>query len=171
MPHVAPWAEGCGVVLLPIGADAPLTPGLLAALADGIERGYVGDLPPRSAAHRWYLIEAADGECGVLALRRGWPRAGAATVTAIAIDRAHRGRGYGTRALLAAEQRLAADGVEAVFARVPRTNGRGFYFMLRAGYALAGDPLPGTADGDEDHAPRVPATWFMAAPRAATGDC
>ncbi len=70
---------------------------------------------------------------GLLALRRDLPAPGAATVVAVAIDPARRGHDLGARALQVAERRLQREGLRECFARVPRNNGRGLYFMLRAG--------------------------------------
>jgi GNAT superfamily N-acetyltransferase len=68
------------------------------------------------------------------------------------VTREARGRACATKALLAAERRLLAEGATRMLARVPRTNGRGLYFMLRAGFT------PVTAD-ERPHDPGD-ATWF-----------
>ncbi len=98
-------------------------------------------------------MRAEGAVVGALVLQRDCPSRGVAAVLAVAIDPERRGFACGTKALLLAERRLAAEGIARVTARVPRTNGRGLYFMLRAGYtpeALRGEPA--RDDGD--------ATWF-----------
>lgn len=145
----AVWARGFGVALL---RDADTSAAaLVAALADGIERGFAGPLPAPPAGSECYGIVAGRRLVGVLACGR--EQAGArAVVHAVAIVADARGHAYGARALRCAERQLAAEGVRELYARVPRTNGHGLYFMLRCGYA----PLlrPPHADG---------ATWFRRA--------
>ena len=148
------WARGFGVTLVELNAngrdpESVLEPPTLHALRDGIERGYDGPLqqPPEDA--RLLAVRSADEEVGALAILEGTPEQRAATFLAVAIAPERRGRAFGARTLLAAERRLRREGVRAFYARVPRTNGRGLYFMLRCGYA----PLlrPPVEDG---------ATWF-----------
>ncbi|HET6549979.1 MAG TPA: GNAT family N-acetyltransferase [Solirubrobacter sp.] len=127
--------------------DLDAHPGLWRALADGIERTYAGALPPVPPDAECYLVRVEGETAGVLVLRRDAPGAGQAALLAVAVDPAARGRASGTKALLAAERRLRRDGLE-LRARVPRTNGRGLYFMLRAGFT----PVAPT-EGDD-------ATWF-----------
>ena len=143
-------ARGRGVALYPLDVNEALSEGLGQALRDGIERGYAGEtlaLPREASA---FTIVAAGVEVGVLALRREWPSAGAVTVVALAIDPEARGHSYGARALFVAER--AFGGVdERWFAIVPRTNGRGLYFMLRCGYAPLLEPPVADCEG---------VTWF-----------
>jgi ribosomal protein S18 acetylase RimI-like enzyme len=143
------WARGDGVELvLAPGLDVDADAGLRRALTDGIERGYAGTLPPIAADVERYALRAEGETVGVLLLRRDCPVPGEGAVLAVAIDPARRGRAYASKALLAAERRLRVEGVERVAVRVPRTNGRGLYFMLRAGFAATS-----AVDGDD-------ATWF-----------
>ncbi len=145
------WARGFGVAL--VASDGPAGDGVTQALRDGIERGYDGELPPFPGGAQRLFVRAGRSTVGLLALLRDCPRPGAATFLAVAIDRDHRGHGYGASAMLAAERRLRRDGVDDCYARVPRSNGRGLYFMLRCGYA----PLlhPPVDDG---------AAWFRRNP-------
>jgi hypothetical protein len=57
------------------------------------------------------------------------------------------------RALLLAERALAAEGASRCYALVPRTNGRGLYFMLRCGYAPVLGAPPAVIESD--------VTWFV----------
>ncbi len=147
------WARGGGLTLLPL--DGPLSDAIARALRDGVERGYEGDpppLPPGTVCMTVRVGGAGGADVGLIAFQRDHPSQAAVTVHAVAIDAEQRGNGYGTHALLLAERRLRRDGVERFFARVPRGNGRGLYFMLRAGYAPVAPPIaPPSTDG---------ATWF-----------
>ena len=157
------WARGLGVSLHRL--EGAVEPGgeLARALRDGVERGYEGPLPPPPAGVECYVVRAAaDGEArpaaglvGLLAFQRDQPEAGAVTVVSVATLSSRRGHAFGARALLLAERRLCREGVRRFFATVPRGNGRGLYFMLRAGYA----PVAAPADGG---GPDVEAgvTWF-----------
>lgn len=138
------WARGRGVSLFALDAGAALSDGLVQALRDGIERGYEGETPALPLDARAYSIEARGREVGMLALRLEWPAPRAATVAAVAIDPDARGHSYAARALFTAERALVAD-IERWYATVPRTNGRGLYFMLRCGYAPLLDLPPGAA--------------------------
>ncbi|MSP22453.1 MAG: GNAT family N-acetyltransferase [Dehalococcoidia bacterium] len=155
------WARGRGVVLTPRDAGAPLTDGLRQALRDGVERGHdgtaEGDTPALPLDTRTYTIEVGKREVGLLALRLDWPNVRTATVLALVIDPGARGHAYAARALFTAEQALADD-IDRWLAVVPRTNGRGLYFMLRCGYApLLARPLGASSTG---------VTWFERGPRA-----
>ena len=149
-PRGGPWARGLGVWLRrsPRPLEERLDDGLARALRDGVERGYRGPLPESPPGAEWFAVRAGHETVGLLAFRRDLPRPGEATVLAVAITPQRRGHGYGARALFVAERRLRRDGVRECYARVPRSNGRGLYFVLRAGYAPAPPPLD---DG---------ATWF-----------
>jgi GNAT superfamily N-acetyltransferase len=153
---VSVWARNDGVTLLRDDAlDPAAHDGLRQALADGVERGLTEapELPPDVER---YAVRVGGETVGVLGLRRECPGPGLVALAAVAIDPLMRGASLGVRALVAAERRLARDGDGELVARVPRTNGRGLYFMLRAGYAPARDvggaPIPD--DG---------ATWFRRA--------
>ena len=127
------WARGFGVAL--VASDGPAGDGVTQALRDGIERGYGGDLPPFPGGAQRLSVRVNGSTVGLLALQRDCPWPGAATFLAVAIERDRRGHGYGASAMLAAQRRLRRDGVDDCYARLPRTNGRGLYFMLRCGYA------------------------------------
>lgn len=143
------WArfEGVGV----IASDAALLEdeGLRQGYLDGIERGFEGEVPALPEGSEQYAVRVGGETVGLLAVMRDCPSEGDAAVLAVAIAPASRGHAYGTKALLAAERRLLRDGVERVLVRVPRTNGRGLYFMLRAGFT------PSAEFGGPE------ATWFV----------
>lgn len=101
----------------------------------------------------WYAIQITEEYVGVLALKRNLPQIQTATIFAIEIIPEHRGQTLGMRALLIAEKKLKREGIDQCYSRVPRNNGRGFYFMLRAGHAPITPPFK-----DDD------ATWFLARP-------
>lgn len=168
-PRAGLWARGGGVSLRrrerPFthsindgpsdGPNEALSDGLARALRDGIERGHERALPTTTDVE-WFEVRAGGATVGLLALRRDVPAASAVTVVAVAIEPARRGHDLGARALQIAERRLWREGLRECYARVPRSNGRGLYFMLRAGYA----PLtPPVEDG---------ATWFRRARGGAT---
>lgn len=141
------WARGFGVTLVALEAqggdlESVLEAGTLRGLRDGVERGYDGPLPPLPEDGRLYAVRANDEEVGALVIAEGIPEARSATFLALAVAPARRGRAVGARTLLAAERHLRRDGVRTFYSRVPRTNGRGLYFMLRCGYApLLRSPL------------------------------
>lgn len=147
------WAHGFGVRLRATGLEAPLPDGIEQALRDGIERGFEGERPTFASDARGYEVHAdgLDEAVGLLAIRPNVPIEGAATIEAVAIAPAHRGHAFAMRALLAAERQLAREGVERRFAVVPRTNGRGLYFMLRCGFAPMQHPPAHDLEG---------CTWF-----------
>ncbi len=149
------WARGDGVMLRVATAEDLDDAGVQQALRDGVERGYLGALPEFPLGCEWYSIRADDERVGVIALTRDQVRR-EVTVHALAIVAAQRGHAYAAHALLAAERRLAIDGVRQFLARVPRGNGHGLYFMLRCGYA----PIipPPEEDGT---------TWFRRSEAAA----
>ena len=134
----------------------PAAAGLEQALRDGVARGYDGALPEPREGAQCYLVRAGGESVGVLGIERERPARGAATLLGVAIDPAWRGHAFGTRALRAAERRLRREGVGALFSRVPRTNGRGLYFWLRAGYAPIAAPTAAPSGDDE-------ATWLRRA--------
>ena len=139
------WARGLGVALVP-APEPPAEAGLLQAARDGIERGYAGELPPPPEGGTCFLVRAGGRSVGLLALHPAGPHEAAGTVAGVAIDPAERGRDLATRAVIVAERRLRRLGVRELYARVPRGNGRGLYFWLRAGYAPA--RVAGAGGGD-----------------------
>ncbi len=156
--RVAPWASGLGVTLVEVqGMEREallMERGVRQALLDGVDRGLSGDppgIPPEATVYalregRRTLGDAA----GVVVIARDCPRSGEAALLAVAMAPASRGRALATRALLLAERRLTEEGVSRVLARVPRTNGRGLYFMLRCGFTPVASEPPKAGD----------ATWF-----------
>lgn len=143
------WAQLEGVGLVEVAAEELDSEGLRQAMLDGIERGFEGDTPELPEGAERYAVRAEGETVGLLAVKRDCPSDGDAAVLVVAIEPASRGHAYGTKALLAAERRLLSDGAGRVLVRVPRTNGRGLYFMLRAGFTPSAGP-----DGPE-------ATWFV----------
>ena len=128
------WTAAGGLALRRAEA-LPESAALRRALADGVARGYDGPLPPLPGEATLLLVEeeGAKESSGVLAFRPG-PGDGAATLLAVAVAPPRRGRAVGLRAVTACERRLARAGVRELYASVPRGNGRGVYFWLRAGY-------------------------------------
>lgn len=147
------WASNDGVSLLRDDAlDLAAHEGLRQALADGLERG-LSEAPDLPAGSERYLVRAGGETVGLLALCRDCPRPGLVALIAVAIDPLMRGSSLGARALIAAERRLAREGAGELVTRVPKTNGRGLYFMLRAGYSPVTD-IDGASSPDDG------ATWF-----------
>jgi GNAT superfamily N-acetyltransferase len=146
------WARLHDVALHPVAAlDFEGSPALRQAYADGIERGFAGELPALPSRARRYLIRSGGEDVGLLALVEGCPTSNEVAVVALAVEPGRRGRAYAAKALLAAERRLRREGASDVVSRVPRTNGRGLYFMLRAGLTPY---VPGAGTADRS------ATWF-----------
>lgn len=143
------WARGFDVALYPLALAGLADEGIERALRDGIERGYEGALPEAPAGCESFVVRRGATVVGVVAFVRGQPRDEAATVWAVAVVPEQRANAYGARALFAAERRLRREGVRELYSRVPRTNGRGLYFMLRCGYAPI---VPPVEDG---------ATWLQ----------
>ena len=155
-----PWASGLGVTLVEVrdAARGVFLAGAAVreALLDGVDRGLTGDPPTFPDTASVYVLREGRRTTGVadgvVAVARGCPRVGEAAILAVAVTPASRGRALATKALLLAERRLTEEGATRVVARVPRTNGRGLYYMLRCGYTpLTSDSAPVQA-GD--------ATWF-----------
>lgn len=152
------WASGLDVTLVEVreaARDALLgDAGIRQALLDGVDRGLTGDPPVLPEAAAVYALRAGrrttGAADGVVAVARDCPRPGEAALLAVAVAPSARGRALATKALLLAERRLIEEGTTRVLARVPRTNGRGLYYMLRCGFTPVAD-VPHDA-GD--------ATWF-----------
>lgn len=137
------WTRGLGLSLIATDAATVLAnPALAQALADGIAHAHAGPLHAFPDEAAWYVVREpgidAGLDVGAIVIQRHWPHRGEAALFAAAIAPEHRGRSTATKAILLIERRLKRDGIERLLARVPRTNGRGLYFMLRAGYT----PLP-----------------------------
>lgn len=134
------WARGEGVVLRRALIETFAAPEIGRALLDSIARGYEGEPEPIAAAAEVFVIEVGGETVGVLGFERGRPAPSAVAVTTLAIARGQRGHAYAARALLVFERRVAREGADAVWTRVPRGNGRGLYFVLRCGYAPVTPP-------------------------------
>lgn len=153
-PRGGSWARGLGISLHTTDASTVLAnPALARALADGIAHGHEGPLHEFPREAQWYLVRERGADTGVAVVVRDYPRAGEAALLAVAIAPEHRGRATATKAILLIERRLKRDGVARLAARVPRTNGRGLYFMLRVGYT----PLPPEATPPDEVGD---VTWF-----------
>lgn len=157
------WAREGDLALRPATADDLASDGVQRALRDNVERNYDGELPPLPEGLECYAVEASGAPVGVIGFRRDVPRAGAVTIDVIAIPPGERGHAYGTRALLLVEARLARNGVVEAYARVPRGNGHGMYFMLRCGYAPIREGAADRLGGAED-AWGTGVTWFRRNP-------
>lgn len=150
-PRSGVWTRYLGVTLVHsdasrVGAQPPL----VRALTDGVERSAEPAMP--EADGDWYEMREGGATVGACLVRRDCPRAGQASLLAVATAREARGRATSTKAVLAAERKLATEGYAPMLVRVPRTNGRGLYFMLRCGFT----PVPaGSRPADSGDA-----TWF-----------
>jgi len=145
------WTRYLGVSLVRsdaarVGAQPPL----VRALTDGVERSAEPTMP--EADGDWYEVREGGVTVGVALVRRDWPRAGQASLLAVATAREARGRATSTKTVLAAERKLASEGYAPMLVRVPRTNGRGLYFMLRCGFT----PVPAGVRPEDPG----DATWF-----------
>lgn len=139
IPSGKVWTRYLGVSLVrttqeEVAADASLVRGL----TDGWDRAAELALPEAPASAEWYRIRERGTDVGVAIVQRNCPRKGEGALLAVSVAREARGRACATKALLAAERRLLADGASRMLVRVPRTNGRGMYFALRAGFT----PVP-----------------------------
>lgn len=153
VPRSGVWTRHLGVTLARSDrARVASQPALVRALTDGVDRSGEPAMPDVPAAAEWYEVREGGQTVGVALVARDCPRTGAATLLAVATAREERGRATSTKAVLAAERKLAAEGYTPLFVRVPRTNGRGLYFMLRCGFT----PVPA------DQRPHDPGdtTWF-----------
>ena len=155
-----PWTSGLGVTLVEVLEDARETllgdPGIRQALLDGIDRGLTGEPPAFPGDADVYALRgerrSTGASDGIVVIARGCPRVGEAAVLAVGVAPASRGRALATKALLLVERSLIEEGVTRVLVRVPRTNGRGLYYLLRCGYTpLTGKDVP-VESGD--------ASWF-----------
>ena len=153
-PASGVWTRALGVTLVHTSAAAVAgDASLLRALTDGIERAWEVQMPEGVPdAAEWFEVREAGEAIGVAIAQRQCPKPDEVSLLAVAIIREARGRAGATKTLLAAERRLLADGAKRMLARVPRTNGRGLYFMLRAGFT----PVPPEERPDDSG----DATWF-----------
>lgn len=140
-PSAPPRTRRGRVTLRPLPPGGVEAPGIERALHDGIERNHEGELPPFPAGAEVEAIYVGSALVGVLVHRRDIPLPGAVVFDCVAIAPDARGSAYAAHALLAAERRLKSEAKAGFYARVPRTNGRGLYFMLRCGYAPVPPPI------------------------------
>ena len=144
------WVRSQGVSISAIEhLDIEARPTLRQAFADGIERGFRGELPALPENADCYRLRANSVDVGALVLIPAIPTRNDVSLVALVIEPKWRGNAFATKALLAVERRLLSEGGKRLVARVPRTNGRGLYFMLRAGFT----PMTDAPLGD--------ATWFI----------
>ena len=150
-PRSGVWTRYLGVTLVHSdAARVAAQPALVRALTDGVERSAEPAMP--EADGDWYEMREGGTTVGAALVRRDCPWAGQAALLAVVTAREARGRATSTKAVLAVERKLASEGYAPMLVRVPRTNGRGLYFMLRCGFT----PVPAGArpsDGGD-------ATWF-----------
>jgi len=81
--------------------------------------------------------EVSRDPIGVLICRVDLPAAGCLTIDSLSLSPAHRGRGYGSEAVRAAEKFAVERGLAHVLAEIDPGEGLGFYFWLRLGYRPA----------------------------------
>lgn len=145
------WTRYLGVSLVHSdAARVAAQPALLRALTDGVERSDEPRMP--DADGEWFEVREGGETVGVALVRRDCPKPGQAALLAVATAREARGRATSTKTVLAAERKLATEGFAPMVVRVPRTNGRGLYFMLRCGFT----PVPSGARPEDPG----DATWF-----------
>ncbi len=153
------WARGEGIMLRLATADDLDDAGVVQGLRDMVERGYAVELASVPEGAVWYAIENDRSVVvGVMCIELGAPASGAACLHVLAIAPGERGHAHGGWTLFAAEARLAREGIDDWYARVPRQNGHGMYFMLRCGYAPVAS-MASVGDG---------VTWFRRNPALAT---
>ena len=146
------WTRHLGIVLVPVDAASVVAqPVLLRALTDGFDRA-AEPVMPGPASGDWFEVREGGQTVGVVLVRRDHPEPGQAALLAVATVREARGRATSTKAVLAVERKLAAEGYRPLLVRVPRTNGRGLYFMLRCGFT----PVPAALRPDDSG----DVTWF-----------
>jgi len=155
-----PWTRFLGVTLVASTREqVAALPSLVRALTDGVDRSGPAVMPPEDDAgpsdaldDAWYEVRERGATVGVARVQRDRPRTGQAALVAVATAPEARGRAISTKVVLAVERRLASEGFAPLLVRVPRTNGRGLYFMLRCGFT----PVPAEARPED----AGDATWF-----------
>jgi GNAT superfamily N-acetyltransferase len=143
-----------------------------AAAVAGIVRGlpdyFTDDVPVKverdAASHDAWVITDTEAVAGFAVAARKSP--GGAEILWMAIDAAHRGRGYGTRLLGHVLDHLAADGVSIVEAKtLDRSSGYRPYEATRAFWERNGFVHVDTIDPLPDWPPGNPAAIYVAAIR------
>lgn len=86
---------------------------------------------------------------GELFLMKNTPQKKDVTIHSLTVNGIDRGHAYGTKALLAVERKLSKAEINNFLAVIPLMNGRGMYFLLRAGF---------TPSQNYDH---VELNWFI----------
>lgn len=148
------WTRYLGVSLVHSDAARVASqPELVRALTDGHDRAAQPAMPEGAETlGDWFEVREGRETVGVALVRRDCPKLGQAALLAVATVREARGRAASTKTVLAAERKLAAEGYAPMLVLVPRTNGRGLYFMLRCGFT----PVPAGARPEDPG----DATWF-----------
>lgn len=150
------WTRSLGVTLVAVTREQIAAhPSLVRALTDGVDRSGPAVMPSeddQDVQDAWYEVRERGTTVGVACVLRDRPRPGQAALVAVATAPEARGRAISTKVVLAAERKLAAEGFAPLLVRVPRTNGRGLYFMLRCGFT----PVPAEARPEDEG----DATWF-----------
>ena len=146
------WTRYLGVTLVACDRERIAShAGLVRALTDGHDRGAAAAMPPETTGE-WYEARSGGDIVGEALVRRDYPLTGQASLLAVATAPEARGRAVSTKVALGAERKLSAEGYAPMLVRVPRTNGRGLYFMLRCGFT----PVPAACRPDDP----CDATWF-----------
>lgn len=149
--YLGVWTRYLGVSLVHVPASRIAEqPALVRALTDGWDRSAASEMP--EVEGDWLEVREGRETVGVALVRRDCPRRGQAALLAVGTAREARGRAVSTKTVLAAERKLASEGFAPLLVRVPRTNGRGLYFMLRCGFT----PVPAGHRPDDEG----DATWF-----------
>ena len=86
---------------------------------------------------------------GELFLMKNIPQKKDVIIHSLTVNDIDRGHAYGTKALLAVERKLSKAKINNFLAVIPLMNGRGMYFLLRAGF---------TPSQNYDHAEL---NWFI----------
>jgi len=100
---------------------------------------YEGDLPPGPEARRDHfdlltLKTPDDSPVGFLMDYRGYPRSEVCWISLLVIDRAHRGKGFGSLAIKSLIQRLQGSGCTKLGIGVAVNNIEGLRFWTRVGF-------------------------------------
>ena len=106
----------------------------------------LGSLEPEIYRHE---IRVQSKNVGELFLMKNIPHENDVTIHSLIVNNIDRGHAYGTKALLAVERKLARVKINNFWAVIPLINGRGMYFLLRAGF---------TPSHNYDH---VELNWFI----------
>jgi ribosomal protein S18 acetylase RimI-like enzyme len=100
---------------------------------------FAGDLPPLPDASRekfdLFTLKTVDDVCvGFLMDYRGYPQPEVCWISLLVIDRAHRGKGYGSQAIELLIQRLHNSGCTKLGIGVAMNNTEGLRFWTKVGF-------------------------------------